>query len=804
MAAQKIRIEIVPFPDPEESAAPEPGSPRSGLTPLTADPGAEPGIEESPADESVAEESVAEEVTEESVPEESVPEESVPEESVPEEVTEPIGAVATRDADELDDEPTAHFDVDADADVDPDVEAEADAEPEPEPEPDADADAESGVDAHGAADADLDGAIDAEHDPDAGDPDDTDRSDDFIPTPGARAARRRAAQAVPPASTSAAEEHVDAPLDESSLRATTISGRLLFLTLGSVTLAALVVLASIWGLARISSAGRDIAGVSAAKEASAAVLAELRLVEAADAEGPDVTRRLDSLAADAADEARPWISAFAVGQAGAATDAYVAARGDGPAAAEYDDAFAAQRRVDDQLRDRQLDEIDRSESLRTTAIVVVMLLFALGSIALVVLGRIIGRSVVAPLRSLGRTLRRFGDGDLRSRSEIAPDEVGTLARSFNVMADSVSARVRRLTAIAERDAQLRMVSDALDLADRETDVYRILEQALAILTPDNPGELLVNEPTSPRLWQVSTNPSSGPGGCPVETAEACPAMRRAQAVVFDGPSAINACPQLRLHESPCSAACVPVGVNGHLLGVVHVTAPEHEPPDPEVVEQLVTLAGQVGVRVGAQRTLETTRLQASTDGLTGLANRRMLEARLNDLLRGQVSFALAVADVDLFKTLNDNYGHETGDRALQLFAKVLEDNVRGHDVVARYGGEEFVLVYPELTVKKAMEVIERIRLALEKAIEAAGLPPFTCSFGVTHSSSADTVDGIIRIADAGLLQAKDLGRNRVVFADLDLAAEVFGSGGASAVIDLTEAVDADDVATDGAEAGLTG
>ena len=99
----------------------------------------------------------------------------------------------------------------------------------------------------------------------------------------------------------------------------------------------------------------------------------------------------------------------------------------------------------------ELVEIDRSESLRTTAIVVVMLLFALGSIALVVLGRIIGRSVVAPLRSLGRTLRRFGDGVLRSRSEIAPDEVGTLARSFNVMADSVSARVRRLTAIAEAD-----------------------------------------------------------------------------------------------------------------------------------------------------------------------------------------------------------------------------------------------------------------------------------------------------------------------------------------------------------------
>ena len=96
-----------------------------------------------------------------------------------------------------------------------------------------------------------------------------------------------------------------------------------------------------------------------------------------------------------------------------------------------------------------------------------MLLFALGSIALVVLGRIIGRSVVAPLRSLGRTLRRFGDGDLRSRSEIAPDEVGTLARSFNVMADSVSARVRRLTAIAERDDWSALYAALDEIEDRD-------------------------------------------------------------------------------------------------------------------------------------------------------------------------------------------------------------------------------------------------------------------------------------------------------------------------------------------------
>ncbi len=565
--------------------------------------------------------------------------------------------------------------------------------------------------------------------------------------------------------------------DESSLRTTSISGRLLLLTLGAVLLAAVVAVASVAGVALVSDAGRQVAELSDAREANSEVIAALRVFDATStSESSSSVVGIRDLAVEAAESAAPWVDGELADRAVEATEHFIDTRlepGTNAGSAQFDDAIEARTQLDAALRDVQLTTVERAESRRTAAIAAVMVLFAVGSVALVVMGRVIGRSVVAPLRSLGRTLRRFGDGDLRSRSDIAGDEVGTLARSFNSMADSVSARVLRLNADAERDSQLRMVGDALDLADRESDVYRILEEAFAALTPANPAELLVNEPTSTRLWQVSVNPTAGAGGCPVETAEGCVAMRRAQAMVWDGPGAINACPQLRAHAAPCSAACVPVGVNGHLLGVMHVTAPEHEPPPPELVGQLVKLGGQVGGRVGAQRTLETTRLQASTDGLTGLANRRMLEARLGDLLRGQVSFALAVADVDHFKRLNDTYGHETGDRALQLFAKVLEDNVRGHDVVARYGGEEFVLVYPELSVKKAMEVIERIRSALERAIAEAGLPAFTCSFGVTHSSSAGSVDAIIRIADAGLFMAKDMGRNRVVFADPELAAKVF-------------------------------
>jgi diguanylate cyclase (GGDEF)-like protein len=221
--------------------------------------------------------------------------------------------------------------------------------------------------------------------------------------------------------------------------------------------------------------------------------------------------------------------------------------------------------------------------------------------------------------------------------------------------------------------------------------------------------------------------------------------------------------------------CVPINAGGVLVGVLHATGPVGEPPGPATTDQLVTLASQTGARIGSMRTLESSRVEATTDGLTGVANRRMLNATLADLLRTSTPFVLVVADLDRFKALNDTYGHEVGDRALQLFAQVLQGNVRGRDLVARYGGEEFVLVYPEMNVSMSMEVLERIRGALAGAVAETDLPPFTASFGVTHSSVGTDVDSIVRIADAGLLMAKDLGRDRVVYSDAELAAEIFSN-----------------------------
>ncbi len=87
-----------------------------------------------------------------------------------------------------------------------------------------------------------------------------------------------------------------------------------------------------------------------------------------------------------------------------------------------------------------------------------------------------------------------------------------------------------------------------------------------------------------------------------------------------------------------------------------------------------------------------------------------------------------------------------------------------------------MLVYPNMSVLRSIEAIERLRTALASALAVSGIHPFTCAFGVTHSSVGSSVPEILRVADAGLLRAKELGGDQVVYADEALAAEMFGAG----------------------------
>ena len=160
-----------------------------------------------------------------------------------------------------------------------------------------------------------------------------------------------------------------------------------------------------------------------------------------------------------------------------------------------------------------------------------------------------------------------------------------------------------------------------------------------------------------------------------------------------------------------------------------------------------------------------TQLQASTDTLTGLLNRRAFSERVAAVPAHLHPLAVGMADLDHFKTLNDTYGHDTGDRALRLFARVLTDALRTSDVASRYGGEEFALAFPDCSATDAARVLNGVRAQLDAAITVGGLPTFTVSFGVTETEVNEDFDAALRRADEALLHAKGDGRDRVVLHD---------------------------------------
>ncbi|SEQ67054.1 diguanylate cyclase (GGDEF) domain-containing protein [Pseudomonas cuatrocienegasensis] len=159
--------------------------------------------------------------------------------------------------------------------------------------------------------------------------------------------------------------------------------------------------------------------------------------------------------------------------------------------------------------------------------------------------------------------------------------------------------------------------------------------------------------------------------------------------------------------------------------------------------------------------------QASThDALTGIANRRLLGERLKEEAdrnkRYGRSFSIAMLDVDLFKRINDQHGHDVGDRMLVELASVLETEVREQDLCGRWGGEEFLILLPETDLDAAQQVIERVRERVRELTVRVDteLLMVTVSAGIAQQIPGESYSRTISRADLALLQAKRLGRDR--------------------------------------------
>lgn len=171
--------------------------------------------------------------------------------------------------------------------------------------------------------------------------------------------------------------------------------------------------------------------------------------------------------------------------------------------------------------------------------------------------------------------------------------------------------------------------------------------------------------------------------------------------------------------------------------------------------------------------LETVRREAMTDGLTGLANRKLFDQKINEVIEDSnqtlAPFCLLMIDIDHFKEFNDNFGHQVGDQVLKLVAKTITDNIKGRDLACRYGGEEFAVILPETPLSASVTVANLLRKSVASKeivnrVTNDSMGRITMSVGAAESVVGETIEELIERADAAMYTAKQNGRNQVAAA----------------------------------------
>ncbi len=193
-------------------------------------------------------------------------------------------------------------------------------------------------------------------------------------------------------------------------------------------------------------------------------------------------------------------------------------------------------------------------------------------------------------------------------------------------------------------------------------------------------------------------------------------------------------------------------------------------PQQSLGDELQSLAARIqAMESEAQQSkasLEEQRHKAVTDSLTELPNREAYSERVYDELQRWQRYgrplSLAVCDIDFFKRVNDNYGHQAGDRVLKVIAKSVAKRLREVDFMARYGGEEFVILLPETAGDVALQTLDKIRAAIARAaFNFKGEPvQITLSMGVSEFGEGDNAETVFERADKALYEAKEGGRNQ--------------------------------------------
>jgi diguanylate cyclase (GGDEF)-like protein len=237
------------------------------------------------------------------------------------------------------------------------------------------------------------------------------------------------------------------------------------------------------------------------------------------------------------------------------------------------------------------------------------------------------------------------------------------------------------------------------------------------------------------------------------------------------------CPQLNRQENETkgSCYCLSLQVSGMIIGVLHLLSKGMNFFTPEVRERIKNMVNQIAPAVNNLQMLKEQRVLSVTDPLTGLYNRRFLEAFLQKQLalsqRRKLILSLIFFDLDRFKDFNDTYGHKEGDLALKTISETINKIIREEDVFVRYGGDEFIIILPYTDISQAIEVAERIRKIVSNTPlyvdhETNCFATLTLSIGVaTYPNHAKDIESLINVADQALYKAKKMGGNKTMMVD---------------------------------------
>ncbi|HEX4719476.1 MAG TPA: diguanylate cyclase [Thermoleophilaceae bacterium] len=438
------------------------------------------------------------------------------------------------------------------------------------------------------------------------------------------------------------------------------------------------------------------------------------------------------------------------------------------------------------------DQLDRgavaSSRALIGAILAAFLLLALASSVLVV------RALQGQIGDFLGAAQRLGKGDFSNPVPVhGKDEFADLGREFNKMSGELEAHIAEVERKRkELEEAIRRVGEAVGAGfDREGVVALVVRTAIEACGAEA-GRALPIDARRMEYFEFGLDSESGSSlraglvAAEREAFQIDPEIGRELLAALE-PSDGHPLPQRRPTTAQLELvhgmalpmrARISGGPDIDFVGVISIARRDREFSEEER-DLFAYLAGQATLSIENVDLHETVQQQAVTDELTGLFNVRQFHSRLDGEIERAERFgtplSLVMLDIDKFKSVNDTYGHQQGDRVLVEVARVLRRLSRDVDLPARYGGEEMAVVLPQTDLGGAELGAERMRAAIESMqiprLDGGGLLPITASFGVAaFPSQATGKTALIAAADAALYRAKRGGRNRVERAEAAAAA----------------------------------